>query len=123
MNGPLTPRSKWWTLLADVAVVVSFVAIGRRNHDEDFSFASFVGTLAPFLVALACAWIIGRIWSDPVSKRSGAIAWVVTIVLGMVLRRFVFDDGTATAFVIVATVYIGALANGWRALFRFRAGS
>jgi Protein of unknown function (DUF3054) len=39
---------------------------------------------------------------------------VTTVALGMVLRKFVFDDGTATAFVIVATVFTGAVLNGWR---------
>jgi hypothetical protein len=36
----------------------------------------------------------------------------------MVLRHFVFDDGTATAFIIVATVFLCAFLNGWRALAR-----
>jgi hypothetical protein len=37
-----------------------------------------------------------------------------------VLRKFVFDDGTATAFVIVATVFTGAVLNGWRLAVRTR---
>ena len=33
-------------------------------------------------------------------------------------RRFVFDRSTATGFVVVATIFTGALSNGWRALVR-----
>jgi hypothetical protein len=45
---------------------------------------------------------------------------LTTIVLGMLLRNIVFDDGTATAFIIVATVFLGTLLNGWRLLARTR---
>jgi hypothetical protein len=41
--------------------------------------------------------------------------WVVTVALGMLLRRTVFDRGTAASFVIVATLVTGALLLGWRA--------
>ena len=112
-----------WPVLADVVVVISFIAIGRRNHDEDPSWSGFIGTVAPFLIALAVMWLAGRVWTDPISTRSGVIVWIGTVALGMVLRKFAFDDGTATAFVIVATVFVGALINGWRAVARFRASS
>jgi hypothetical protein len=45
---------------------------------------------------------------------------VTTVALGMVLRKLVFDEGTATAFVIVATVFTGAVSNGWRLAVRTR---
>ena len=112
-----------WPVLADVVVVISFIAIGRRNHDEDPSWSGFIGTVAPFLIALAVMWLAGRVWTDPILTRSGVIVWIGTVALGMVLRKFAFDDGTATAFVIVATVFVGALINGWRAVARFRASS
>ncbi len=107
----------------DLAAIVAFIAIGRRNHDEDPSLVGFIGTLAPFVIALALTWIIARVWRDPMSVKSGAFVWVGTVALGMVLRRFVFDDGTATAFIIVASVFVGALIVGWRTYARFRASS
>jgi hypothetical protein len=36
--------------------------------------------------------------------------------MGMVLRNLVFDRGTAPAFVIVATAFLGATMLGWRRL-------
>jgi hypothetical protein len=107
----------------DFVTVIAFIAIGRRNHDEDPSLTGFLGTLAPFVIALAATWFIARVWRDPISSRSGATVWIGTVAIGMTLRRFVFDDGTATAFIIVSTVFVGVLVNGWRTYARFRAGS
>jgi hypothetical protein len=36
----------------------------------------------------------------------------------MIVRRAMFDRGTATAFVIVATLFLGAGLVGWRAGWR-----
>jgi hypothetical protein len=107
----------------DLAAIFVFIAIGRRNHDEDPSLTGFLGALAPFVIALAVTWFIARVWRDPISMKSGATVWVGTVAIGMTLRRFAFDDGTATAFIIVASVFVGALVNGWRTYARFRANS
>jgi hypothetical protein len=40
--------------------------------------------------------------------------WPITLVIGMVLRSAVWDDGTAAAFVIVATAFLGLTLVGWR---------
>ena len=42
------------------------------------------------------------------------MVWATTVVGGLLLRRFVFDRGTAAAFVVVATVTLGVLIIGWR---------
>jgi hypothetical protein len=100
----------------DVFVVVLFVAIGRRNHDESSAFAEVLRTAAPFLVGLAVAWTAVRAWQRPTSVWTGVAIWPVTVLVGMVLRRLAFDRGTATSFVVVATVFLGVLLVGWRAL-------
>jgi hypothetical protein len=41
--------------------------------------------------------------------------------MGMLLRNMVFNRGTAVAFVIVATVFLGITMFGWRALLSRRA--
>ena len=105
--------------LADAGVVVLFVAIGRRSHDEDGNaVAGALGVAAPFLIALALAWALGRVWLRPYSWRSGIVVWVATVIAGLLLRRFVFDRSTATGFIVVATIFTGALFNGWRVLAR-----
>ncbi len=51
---------------------------------------------------------------DVVAVRAGLVIWASTIIVGLVLRRFAFDRGTATAFVIVTIVTLGLLMLGWR---------
>lgn len=109
-----------WSLVTDVVSVVVFVAIGRRNHDEGGGIGGVFDTATPFLLALLITWLVTLTWRDPLSARSGATVWIGTVALGMVLRNLVFDDGTATAFVIVATVFLGVSVNSWRALARRR---
>ena len=44
----------------------------------------------------------------------GAVIAVLTWLLGLLLRATVFDGGTATAFVIVAGLFLFATMLGWR---------
>ena len=98
----------------DLAVVVVFVAIGRRNHDEGSAIGEVFRIAAPFLIGLAAGWIVARAWRQPFALTTGCTIWVVTIAVGMVLRRTLFDRGTAFSFVIVASVFTVVLLIGWR---------
>ncbi|CAN5351229.1 hypothetical protein BH23ACT3_BH23ACT3_19030 [soil metagenome] len=98
----------------DVASVVVFVAVGRRNHDQDPGLAGVFATAAPFLIALAVGWLVARAWYAPMSLRTGVVVWLTTVVGGMLLRNLVFDDGTAASFVVVATAFTAACLLGWR---------
>jgi hypothetical protein len=105
-----------WLLSLDVASVVVFVVLGRETHNEEGTIEGLVVTAAPFLIALVAGWGITRAWQAPISLRVGGGVLVTTIVGGMLLRRFVFDEGTATSFMIVATVFLTAAILGWRML-------
>ena len=98
----------------DVGLVTAFVAIGRRNHDEDPGVIGLLSTAAPFLVGLVVGWLVAKAWDDPMPIRKGLIIWPITVVVGMIGRRLT-GDGTALSFVIVATVFLGATLVGWRA--------
>lgn len=100
----------------DVFAVVLFAALGRRTHDGDGALLSVLGIAAPFLLALGAGWLAARAWRRPTAPLTGAVVWPITLVGGMVLRRFVWDRGTALAFVIVATVFLGLALVGWRVL-------
>jgi RsiW-degrading membrane proteinase PrsW (M82 family) len=99
----------------DVFVVILFVAIGRRNHDEGSTLAGVLETGAPFLIGLALAWIVVKAWRRPTAVLTGVAIWPITVLVGMFTRRLLFDRGTATAFVVVATIFLGVFLVGWRA--------
>ena len=103
----------------DIVAVVLFVVIGRRNHHETGNVV--VGALrivAPFLIALIVGWLAARAVRDPMSVRNGTVIWACTVVLGLILRRLVFQRGIAVAFIIVTTITLAVFLIGWRAVAR-----
>jgi hypothetical protein len=106
--------------VADGLVVLVFAAIGRASHDEGLRLAGVWHTAWPFLTgtALALAWA-AYAKDDPHTVKVGVRVWLLTLVVGMVLRRLT-DAGTAPSFVVVATLVLGALFVGWRLVARAR---
>ncbi len=100
--------------MLDVVCIVIFVIIGRRNHDESTDAVGTLRTAAPFLIALLGAWVGAKAWRAPRALATGVVLWIVTVIVGLGVRRFVFGDGTATPFVIVATLVLGLLLVGTR---------
>jgi hypothetical protein len=100
---------------ADVAAVLLFVVLGRSSHDEGNGIASIAGVAAPFLIGLAVGWLVAPTpRARPFAVRSGVQVWAATVVIGVVLRWFAWDRGTALSFIIVAAVFLGLLIVGWR---------
>ena len=95
-----------------------FVAVGRRNHDESAGISGVVEVALPFLIALISGWLVTRAWRSPQALSTGVVIWLITVVLGLALRNFLFDRGTATPFIIVATVVLGVLLVGRRLIMR-----
>lgn len=109
------PRPVLRAALLDAAAVVLFVAVGRNNHDEGGSpVAETLKVAAPFLIALTVGWVVARAWQRPDALRTGLVIWPITVALGMVLRHWVFDRGTATSFIVVASIATAVLLLGWR---------
>ena len=103
--------------IVDAVCVVVFVLIGRRNHDEGNTLVEVLRTVAPFLIGLTAGWaLLARTGRPGTTWRAGVIVWATTVIVGMVLRRFAFERGTAAAFVVIATVFLGLFLIGWRLL-------
>jgi len=102
------------SVVAESSENIFFVAIGREEHNSGSSIAGVLETAAPFLIALAIGWLATRAWQNPTGVGRGLGIWLVTILAGMNLRHYVFDDGTATSFIIVASVFTLAGLLGWR---------
>lgn len=100
--------------MLDLVAVVAFVAIGRRNHDEDSGLGNLLEIAAPFMIGVAAGWAILRMWQSPLWSNRAIGMWLITVAVGMTLRKTVFDRGTAVSFVIVTTVVLGVFLLGWR---------
>lgn len=112
-----TLRTVILALAADAILVIVFAIIGRATHHEHVFGVGGTGlftTAWPFLAALGIAWIVGLAWRNPTAPvRTGIPVWVITVAGGMLLRA-VSGQGTATAFVIVATLTLLLFLVGWR---------
>jgi len=100
--------------VADAALIVLFIFIGTRNHDTNTDTAGVFSTAAPFLIGLIVGWCALRVWNAPRKVSNGVGVWLITVIIGMLLRRFAFDDGTAGAFIVVATIFNAFTLVGWR---------
>ena len=105
---------KRWFWVLDALVVVSFVAIGRDSHGFANDFAATLQVALPFLLALSVGVGIAMVWMDPTSWLAGLQIAAVTVVGGLMLRKYVFDDGTATTFVLLTAGWMTAWMVGWR---------
>lgn len=107
-------------IFIDIALIATFVLIGRNEHNSGSQFIGYLTTVSPFLIATLVAWSLPHVRKTPDSVASGLTVWATVIILGMVLRRNVFGGGTAVPFVVVATVFNGAFLNIWRTFARAR---
>ena len=98
----------------DVVLVFGFTVVGRASHDEGP--AGLLITAWPFIGGLAIGWLLMRAWRHP--RRivwTGIGIWIATVAGGMLLRVF-SGQGTAIAFIIVATLVVGVALIGWRVI-------
>lgn len=116
-TGSTAPRIRTVALaaVADAVLVLIFVAIGRRSHDEDSALLGFATTAWPFLVGAALGWLLARAWRAPLRAVPIAlIIWAAAVVAGMLLRA-ASSQGVQLSFVIVTAVVLALFLLGWRA--------
>ena len=105
----------------DALCVLLMVVIGTRNHETDTGITGILFVAAPFWIAMSLAHLAPLLQRKNRKEQNAYVVWGYTVVMGMVLRNMVFDRGTATAFIIVATVFLGITMFGRRALLARRA--
>ena len=105
---------KRWFWVLDALVIISFAFIGSDFHGFTFDFLAIVGVATPFLVALAGGILALRAWIKPLSILNGFLLAVISLSGGMLLRHYVWGDGTARTFIIVTGAYFIAFMVGWR---------
>jgi peptidoglycan/LPS O-acetylase OafA/YrhL len=95
-------------LALDLLLVSLFAAVGRLSHDDSLTVAGWWTTAWPFLAGTLLAWAaLAAARRPPAAVTSGLVVWAGALVGGMVLRQ-ASGQGTATAFVVVATLVLGA---------------
>ncbi|MCK6065038.1 MULTISPECIES: DUF3054 domain-containing protein [Microbacterium] len=114
-----TRRAALGAFALDAVLVTVFAAIGRATHEGDPfgpGGSGLAQTAWPFLVSLLAGWLIAVAWRRPAAAvRTGVPVWAITVAGGMLLRA-VSGQGTAVAFIVVATVTLLAFLVGWRAI-------
>lgn len=102
--------------LGDIALVVLFAGLGRSSHTRDMTVIGLFETAWPFLAGLAIMWLVLRAWRAPMALvKTGLPLWLGTVAIGMLLR-WLTGAGIALAFVMVATLTLGAFLIGWRGI-------
>lgn len=96
-------------LVVDLLLVGVFAVIGRLSHYGTLTAGGWWTTAWPFLAGTLLAWaVLALTRRPPAAVSSGVVVWLGALVGGMVLRQ-ASGQGTATAFVVVATLVLGAL--------------
>ena len=112
------PRHAPLAVTVDVVCVLVFCAIGRRSHAAGLTLAGLLETAWPFLTGTAVGWLLARGWRRPTALTpTGALVWISTIAVGMLLRR-ISGQGVAWSFVVVASAVTALLLLGWRLISR-----
>lgn len=99
--------------LVDVAAIVLFAALGRRNHGEGTAGAGVLVVAAPFLAGWTVAWFATRLNRVPASAHRALLALAVALPIGLLLRAAT-GRGDAPAFVVVAAIFLGLTLVGRR---------
>ena len=111
-------RNSALAALADIVGVLVFCAVGRRSHAEGLTLTGVAETAWPFLAGTAVGWLLSRGWRRPTAiVPTGAVVWVCTVAVGMLLRRTT-SAGVAFSFLVVASAATAVLLVGWRLLAR-----
>ncbi|MCA1780982.1 MAG: DUF3054 family protein [Dermatophilaceae bacterium] len=116
------PLSPALSLPVDVVLVVLFVLIGRRSHENGYALPGLVLALLPFLVGLLAGWGLIR-WRSgawPHRVGHGVTLAIGTVVVGMIVRvvmgQSVGDGiGGLLTFGAVALAFLLLVLVGWRA--------
>lgn len=107
-------RAAGLAVVADVAFVLLFATIGRISHTEGVTVGGVLGVAWPFVVALLVGWAVARQRTGwPVRMPGSSTVWLVTVILGLLLR-VATGGGFAWSFGVVTLLVLGLFLIGWR---------
>jgi chromate transport protein ChrA len=98
---------------------MSFAVIGSDFHGFTFDLLAILGVATPFFIALAGGIFALRLWQNPLSIVNGFFLALISSVGGLLLRHYVWSEGTPQTFILVTGAYFLAFMIGWRLIARF----
>lgn len=115
---PVASKSTVATMLGiDAALIVVFAIIGISSHEGDLGFFNVSRVALPFMLPyllLAATIKPGRLINNIFP--AGIALWIITVVLGPILRAIIFGDSSALAFILVTAGVLGVLLLGRRSI-------
>ena len=120
------PVSVLIAIIADIALILAFSALGRDAHQRSGTFLGVLETAWPFLAGAAASWLVFRAWRRPLAPwPTGVAIWMGALLVGMALRALT-GQSVVLPFVIVAAITLGVPLVGYRfaarGLERLRSG-
>ena len=104
-------------LIIDALLIVIFAIIGVASHDGNLGMSNIARVAIPFLVpylilaaSIKPTKLIHNIFP------AGIALWLITVVLGPILRAMLFDDTSALAFILVAAGVLAVFILGRRSI-------
>ena len=106
-----------WAPIADLLVIVTFVAVGRNRHGlESTGLVWFLTVLWPFALAWSISGVTMRLYTSTDRTWLRLIAAIIsTAILGGLLRGFT-GHTMFSVFNIVFSVFILLGMAGWRSI-------
>ena len=99
---------------ADALLILLFAAIGRDAHQRGEIITGVFATAWPFLAGAALAWLVLRLWHDPLRVwPAGVAVWLGTVGVGMILRALT-GQTVVLPFIIVALLSLAVFLLGYR---------
>src|SRR5699024_2000330 len=114
---PATPSAVFFMLAIDAILIVIFAIIGISSHEGDLGPANIARVAVPFLLPyLVLAATIKPTRLIHNIFPAGVALWVLTLILGPILRIVLFQDTSAPAFILVTAAVLGIFLLGRRSI-------
>ena len=104
-------------LIINALLIVIFAIIGVASHDGNLGISNIARVAIPFLLpylilaaAIKPTKLINNIFP------AGLALWLITVVLGPILRSMLFSDTSALAFILVAAGVLAVFILGRRSI-------